>query len=227
MMDAFSRIDLETDGSSTSRSDFVYSALRKAIHDGVLQPGQRLREVEIAKELGVSRTPVREALTRLESSGLAAHRPPRGLMVAQLDRQQVLELYAVRENLEGLAARLSSRHASWAETSTLRELLRQEEELVDGDPSVLADLNRKFHAVIYDAAHNRYLLDILRSIRGTQALLEGTSLAIPDRSHSAHQEHLEIVDAIDDRDPVRAELKAREHIRNALQARLKLLADEN
>lgn len=226
-MEGFANIEADLDGSGTSRADYVYSVLRRAILDGILQPGQRLREIEIATELGVSRTPVREALTRLESSGLATFTSPRGMMVSQLTRQQVLELYALRENLEGLAARLSSRHASWAEIETLRDCVRREKEQQGADPSVLANLNKRFHAVIYDAARNRYLLETLSSIRGTQALLRGTSLSAPDRTQAAYQEHLEIVNAIDGRDPDRAEAMAREHIRNALQARLKLMALTN
>ena len=87
-----------------SRADFVYDSLRDAIWEGRFAHGERLREEEIASALGVSRTPVREALQRLQQRGLLVIGPGRGLMVAQLSKQQVFELYAMREILEGSAA---------------------------------------------------------------------------------------------------------------------------
>src|SRR3954465_10805740 len=98
-----------------SRADFVYESLRDAISDGRIAGGERVREEEIARNLGVSRTPVREALQRLQQRGLLVFGPGRGLVVAQLSQQQVIELYAMRQILEGSAARFAAPHATAVE----------------------------------------------------------------------------------------------------------------
>jgi len=93
-----------------SRADQVQQQILKSIRSGQYRPGDRIRETEVAKALGVSRTPVREALRRLESDGLLSFESWRGVVVSRLDRQQVSELYAMREVLEGAAARMAARH---------------------------------------------------------------------------------------------------------------------
>src|SRR5882757_1613946 len=98
-----------------SRADFVYESLRDAISDGRIAGGERVREEEVARNLGVSRTPVREALQRLQQRGILIFGPTRGLVVAQLGHAQVVELYAMREILEGSAARFAARHATTEE----------------------------------------------------------------------------------------------------------------
>ena len=95
-----------------SRADFVFDSLRDAISDGRIAVGERVREEEIARDLGVSRTPVREALQRLHQRGLLVLGAGRGLVVAELGQHQVLQLYAMREILEGSAARFAAQHAN-------------------------------------------------------------------------------------------------------------------
>src|SRR6478672_4683069 len=105
-----------------SRADFVYDSLRDAISDGRIAGGERVREEEVARNLGVSRTPVREALQRLQQRGLPVVGAGRGLVVARLSQQQVIELYAMREILEGSAARFAAQHATPAEIAILYQL---------------------------------------------------------------------------------------------------------
>src|SRR3954464_13201192 len=107
------------DARYASRSDLVYRKLREAIETGDLKPGQRVMEVEVAAWLDVSRTPVREALRKLEAEGMLAMEPRAGLVVASLTRQAMMELYVMREVLEGTAARLCARHASDVELMEL------------------------------------------------------------------------------------------------------------
>src|SRR6476661_5280826 len=116
-----------------SRADFVYDSLRDAISDGRIAGGERVREEEVARNLGVSRTPVREALQRLQQRGLLALGAGRGLVVAQLSQQQVVELYAMREILEGSAARFAAKHATAAEIEILYQL---QEELKTADATL-------------------------------------------------------------------------------------------
>ena len=205
-----------------SRADFVKSRIREGIRGGRYQPGERIRESEVAEWLNVSRTPVREALRRLESEGLLTFVSWRGVVVRELDRQQVSELYAMREILEGAAARLAARHISEAELDVLDMLLETADKVGD-EPTKLADLNRQFHQAIQSAAHNRYLTESLEQHRGTLALLRGTTYAVEGRPEAAASEHRAIVKAIRDRNPEKAEIAARTHIAAAQRARLQLI----
>lgn len=205
-----------------SRADFVYDSLRDAIWEGRFAHGERIREEEIANVLGVSRTPVREALQRLQQRGLLVIGPGRGLMVAQLSKQQVFELYAMREILEGSAARFAARHANEAEIEILYRLQR-ELAASNGDALNLVKLNRRFHQAIYEAAHNQYLLETLDTLNDSLALLHSTTFRAPSRRTETDEEHRRIVEAIEKRDSEAAERVAREHIRQAQRTRFETL----
>ena len=210
-----------------SRAEQVRDSILRAIRSGRYRPGDRIRETEVAKWLDVSRTPVREALRRLEADGLLSFESWRGVVVSRLDRQQVGELYAMREVLEGAAARMAARHIGDAEIEVLQLLLEQMEQSAD-DAETLAVLNRKLHQSIYAAAHNQYLMQTLGQLENALALLRGTTFAIDGRPATAAAEHRAIVDAISDRDADAAETAARAHIAAAQRARLRLiLEDEN
>src|SRR5690606_25578928 len=162
--------------------------------------------------LNISRTPVREALRKLEGDGLIAFEPHRGMVIAELDEPATLELYRMREVLEGTAAAFAARHAAEAEIALLSGLLRAETGLL-GDAAALADHNREFHETLYRAAHNRYLLKSLNALRDSMMLLGPTTLAQPGRSAIAHGEHGAVVDAIRNGDGETADAAARAHIR--------------
>jgi DNA-binding GntR family transcriptional regulator len=211
------------DNSSISRSQRVHTTLKGFIRDGVLEPGQRVREAEIAEKLGVSRTPVREAINRLLSEGLLALTPIRGFAVAELDKQQVLEIYAVREFLEGAAARFAAQHASPLEIASLREMAEVSRTIPEDDPAEHARMNKQFHAMISEASHNRYLQPALTRLADSLALVRGTTFELEGRVEAVYREHLAILDAMEARDPDRAEAAARDHIRKAGEVRLKLL----
>jgi len=114
----------------------AYTLLLEAIEAGVYKPGDRLVESELAERLGVSRTPVREALQRLETQAMLT-RDGRSLIVASLDHNQLAELYTVRTELEGLAARLAARHASPEEVRVLKSMVAEDRALLGGDPRVV------------------------------------------------------------------------------------------
>jgi DNA-binding GntR family transcriptional regulator len=209
-------------GDNVSLSQEAYLRLKEAIRKGTLSPGTRVREVEIAHRFGISRTPARDAIRRLESEGLISFVPRHGAVVSQLDHQATMELYDLREILEGAAAAFAARHASAAEIEELEELIAAEPEL-EKKPDQLADLNQLFHASLYRAAHNRFLERTLIALRDSMALLGGTSLKVKGRFQTAHDEHVAIVSAIAARDVEKAEQMAMAHIRNAQRARLKLM----
>jgi DNA-binding GntR family transcriptional regulator len=209
--------------AKASRGDLAYRQLFEAIERGTLKPGARLREVELSAWLGASRTPVREALGRLEGEGLIDRDPSRGMIVAELDHGLVAELYAMREVLEGTAAALAARHASEAEIDALREIAAKDRDLADA--TRIARVNRLFHESLFRAAHNRFLLRAVNALRQSMVLLGPTTLATPGRPDKARGEHEAIVEAIARRDPAGADEAARAHIRAAYRARLALILE--
>ncbi len=202
----------------------AYDMILDAIDTGIYGPGDRLVESELAERFGMSRTPIREALQRLETQAILT-RTGRSLIVASLDHNQLAELYVVRSELEGLAARLAAQHATPEEVRVLQGMVEHDRQLVD-DPGQLARANRRFHKQIHLASHNRYLIDQLDLVHRSMALLATTSLAADGRGVKALEEHAEIVDAIDAGDGERAARALRQHLSYAFETRLKLDAGE-
>lgn len=204
--------------SQTNNKD-AYHLILEAIDMGVYKPGDRLVESDLAERFGVSRTPIREALQRLETQSLL-ERDGRSLIVASLDHNQMAELYVVRRELEGLAARLAARHATDEEVRVLRDMVEADDALVD-DPVALSRANRRFHEQIHLASHNRYLVQQLDLVHRTMALMATTSLAAQGRGEIAQSEHRGIVEAISARDEEAAAEALRDHISIAFMTRLK------
>ncbi|MGO4854353.1 GntR family transcriptional regulator [Phaeovulum sp. W22_SRMD_FR3] len=198
----------------------AYTLILEAIDGGIYRPGDRLVESELAERFGVSRTPVREALQRLETQSMLA-RDGRSLIVASLDHNQLAELYVVRAELEGLAARLAARHASPEEVKVLRDMVAEDAAYI-GKPDALSRANRRFHKQIHLASHNRYLVQQLDLVHRSMALLATTSLAAEGRGETAQAEHLAIVEAIGAGDGEAAQAALRAHISKAFETRLKL-----
>ncbi|HEY1541820.1 MAG TPA: GntR family transcriptional regulator [Xanthobacteraceae bacterium] len=205
-----------------SRADLVYRSLRDAIWEGRIGRGERLREEEIARTLGVSRTPVREALQRLQQRGLLVNRLGRGLTAAELSKREVIELYAMREILESSAARFAAQHATGPEIEILYGLQRELSAAPD-EALRLVTLNRRFHQAIYDAAHNQYLTQALDALHDSMALLHATTFRAPQRRRESDEEHHRIVAAIERHNADEAEAAAREHIRQAQRTRFETL----
>ncbi|MEZ5674563.1 transcriptional regulator, GntR family [Thalassovita litoralis] len=198
----------------------AYTLILEAIDTGVYRPGDRLVESELADRFGVSRTPIREALQRLETQSLLA-RDGRSLIVASLDHNQLSELYVVRAELEGLAARLAARHATAEEVRVLKDMVEDDKQLLN-DPTALSRANRRFHKQIHLASHNRYLVQQLDLVHRSMALMATTSLAAEGRGEVALAEHGAIVSAIEKHDEESAYLALKEHISKAFVTRLKL-----
>lgn len=198
----------------------AYTLILEAIDAGLYRPGDRLVESELAERLGVSRTPVREALQRLETQSMLA-RDGRSLIVASLDHNQLAELYVVRAELEALAARLAARHATPEEVRVLGDMVAEDRTHVH-DPVALSRANKRFHKQIHLASHNRYLVQQLDLVHRSMALLATTSLAAQGRGEAALAEHQAIVDAIGAGDGEAAQTALRTHISKAFETRLKL-----
>lgn len=213
---------LEQKPRMVSLSETAYHRLRGMIETGELSPRTPLREVHLANALEMSRTPVREALRRLETEGFVDNVPRQGMMVAALDRHRVIELYDFLEVLECTAARNTAMHATPGEIETLEEYVRQEELILE-DPAALSALNAKFHGVLYRGARNHYLLKSVHAVRDAIFLLGKTTLAYPGRATRAHAEHMLVVDAIRKRDPDAAYRAMQAHVQATKRVRLQMV----
>ena len=203
----------------------AYTLILEAIEAGLYKPGDRLVESELAERLGVSRTPVREALQRLETQAMLT-RDGRSLIVATLDHNQLAELYAVRSELEGLAARLAARHATPEEVRVLQSMVAEDRGLLGGDPRALSRANKRFHKQIHLASHNRFLVQQLDLVHRSMALMANTSFAAEGRDEVALAEHDQIVAAIAAGDGEAAYQALRAHISMAFETRLRVEAGE-
>lgn len=204
-----------------SRSQQIYESLIEALRNGTYAPGDRIRAEDVARTFDVSRTPVREALSRLQERGLL-EMTATGLAVSRLGRQGVLELYALRELLEGAAARFAAQHASPADLEAMRRISAAFEAAQD-NPGRAAQINRAFHDALYEAAHNRFITGVLAGLHDTLMLLPSTTFSVQGRLDKAVLEHRAMLDAIEARDPDAAEAHARAHIRSARDARLSMI----
>jgi DNA-binding GntR family transcriptional regulator len=214
----------DTEASNLSLGESVYRAILDAMRTRKLKPGDRLREEEVARSLGVSRTPVREALGRLQARGLVGASGGRGLVVRSLSAAEVVELYAMREIIEGAAARLAAQHASQPELDALADFIAGFEANLDA-PDKLAQINRQLHEAIHRGARNRYLDAASRELQDAISVLGITTFSVNGRPSQALTEHREMVEAIAARNADKAEQLARSHIREALRTRLRILGE--
>lgn len=197
----------------------AYRRLLDEIRNGTLAPGARLRETDLADRLGISRTPVREAIRQLETDGLVIHLPRQGATIRSLDHAEVVELYEMRAVLEGTAARLAARAASDIELAELSALNAELDRAPVGDAA--RELNRVFHRTLIDAARNRFLIKSMSALQKTLLILGPTTLGDPDRARRAVTEHAAVLAALQTRDGAGAEAAMRNHVEAALSARIR------
>lgn len=203
----------------------AYRRLLDEIRDGTLLPGERLRETELAERLGVSRTPIREAIRQLEADGLVAHIPRLGATVRSLDYAEVMELYEMRAVLEGTAARLAARAASDVEIAEMAALNDRLSKVGMGPEATR--LNRIFHATLLDAAKNRFLTKSMLSLHKALLILGPSQLSDSARADEAVEEHRVIMDALAARDGSAAEAAMRAHINSAQGMRIRSLRERD
>jgi DNA-binding GntR family transcriptional regulator len=217
------RAPLQDSGAVTT-ADAAYLALRRGILQGDLAPGERLRSDALAGELKVSRTPVREALRKLEAEGLV-QRSGSGLIVREFTEEDLTELFYVREALEGMAARLAAENATPTEIAEIREMLDDMEAVGQrGDLIALRPLTAEYHRLVGRAAHNGRLLQSLENLLAhVRQMRTSTLLQIEGRAAEALKEHRDLLQAIEARDAERAEKVARAHRRKTLELRRQLL----
>lgn len=201
----------------------AYDAVVDAIRRGDYLPGARLREEDVGARLNLSRTPVREALRRLEAEGIVEHRPRAGAVVRQLSHSEVVELYEMRLVLERTAALMAAQHGSEAEFDTLEMLNRQIAE-ERGNPARAAAFNQEFHRGIYLACRNRFLDEAARGLNNALLLLGPTTFTDAERIDVVVGQHAAIIEALRARDAEAAGAAAETHLQTSLRHRLKALS---
>lgn len=195
--------------------EVVFTTLRQAILKGELQPGERLMEISLANKLGVSRTPIREAIRKLELEGLVVMIPRKGAHVAHITEQELNDVLEVRRGLEELAIEKTCERITKEELERLEEAAEVFSGLVDSDNLVaLAEADVKFHDVIYDATHNLRLVQILNNLREQMYRYRMEYLKDADSRKLLDEEHKEICMAIRENNRQKAHDYICQHIDN-------------
>ena len=196
----------------------VFQEIREDILKGKFKENEELREATLGKELGVSRTPVREALRQLELEGLVHIIPNKGAYVTGITEKDVHDIYMTRSMLEGLCARWAAEHISEEQIQEMEEVLLLTEYHLDrGNAEQLAELDGKFHEVLYDASQSRILRHILSDFQKYVQVARKRSVKKEDRAKKSLEEHREILNALRTGDADRAEELAHIHILNVME----------
>jgi len=205
---------------SLSKADIIYKALQEEIVEGRISPGERLVERNLMERFKVSKTPVREALLKLKQDGLVEGGLYQGISVIRISREDAIEIYDLREVLEGFAARKAAEAGIEKDAEGLSFFLRLFEECIEkGDIRKYALFDLEFHKFLGVMSGNKRLVKIIQRFFYQEKILLRTSLTLPSRGPKISlNEHREIIKAIIEKDASLAEMKAREHVRNTKEA---------
>ena len=209
-------------------SETVYAALRRDILRGVLAPGAPLREEELGRSHQVSRTPVHEALSRLEAEGLAERHPRAGLVVTTPTLDEIIDLYVFREALEALAARLAAERRTEIDLTRLELVLKAADREMQSDNQERAiGLGEEFHLLIWRIAGNGPLQRALNEVHDVVQRFRPNTLSHPGRPAASLREHQGLLEAIRERDADAAEKLAAEHVRQVRNTRISLSIEQD
>jgi DNA-binding GntR family transcriptional regulator len=206
-------------------SSEVYEQLRAGIVSGEYDPGEALVELVLAERYGTSRTPVREALRRLEQDGLV-ERADRGMRVRTRSPEEILEIYEARIALETTAAAAAAERRTDLDLIRIRHAAAQMAAVSTAEPNAMAVANRVVHEAIWAAGHNGTIVDLLTRLNNHLTRYPATTLAVPGRWTEALREHDEIISAIENRDRDKAAELSREHMTRARDIRLQIYSEE-
>ena len=199
----------------------VFQQIRENILSGKYKDGMELREILLGEELGVSRTPVREALRQLELEGLVKIVPNKGAYVTSINAKDIREIYKMRSMLEGLCARWATRNITDEQIDELEEVIYLSEfylrKKYDGKAAQMTEMDGKFHLVLYEAANSRMLGHILRDFHKYVQVARTMSVQSEDRARKSIDEHKAILEAIKAKNEDEAERLANEHIMNVIK----------
>ena len=195
--------------------DVVFNTLREAILKGELQPGERLMELQLASKLGVSRTPIREAIRMLEQEGLAVTVPRKGAEVARMTLKDMEDVLEVRDALDELAAQMACERMTAEQLQALKDTKKEFEEILEsGDVKKIADVDVRLHDIIYEATDNARLIALLGNMREQLFRYRVECLKNPENYPALIAEHNAIVSALEERDKVKVTEAMHEHVAN-------------
>ena len=201
--------------------EVVCETLRDAVRRGILQPGERLMEIQLAEDLGVSRTPVREAIRKLEMEGYVIMMPRRGTYVADLSIRDINEVFEIRTSLESLASGLAAERINEDELEKLQRLLVEIGAYIkSGDMESIVRTDTEFHDLLYQASRNTRLVGIISNLREQLTRFRTTSMSYPGRLKATLEEHRNIVEAIAQGDEKAARKAAEHHMEKSEQTLL-------
>lgn len=222
MVSGLSRLDGERE---TPAREAAYAALRQAILEGRLEPGERLVERDLAATLGISRTPVREALQKLEQERLVRKTPRRGMVVAGFSTREVNEIYQIRSALEGLVTSLAAERCTPERLRALEGLLVEMRLCIArSEPARYRQLHNRFNELIYQAAESPRLQSMLLQLREAVSRFSEFSYRVPGRIEEVQAEHEAIVAAIRSRNPEAAAAAARYHVHKSHETLLAVMS---
>ena len=212
----------ETDVFSHSLRGKVFQQIQNDILNGKYHPGDNLIETKLSEEMGVSRTPIREAIRQLELEGLVQSIPNKGATVTGISSKDIEDIYTIRMMIEGLAARWAAENITPAELEELKEALEFEEfYTIRNDTEHLMKFDSRFHEIIFRASKSKPLMHTLSTFHHYIQRARNVSLGSPGRAQKVLEEHKAILQAILEKDPDRAEKLTTEHVRNASNNLLK------
>ncbi|MGB9813216.1 MAG: GntR family transcriptional regulator [Thermovenabulum sp.] len=202
--------------------ELIYEYIRKKIFTGELKEGERLVEKDLAEKLKVSRTPVREALRKLETEGLVVHLPRKGVVVKGFSKEDVIEIYSIRKALEALAITFTVKNITQSEIEKLKKLNEKMKKAAEKDDTEkLFELLREFNKVLIESCRMPRLINLISTYREYLERFRAITMSQKERKLSALKEHDEIIDAIINRDEKRAQELVQDHLQRALEAFLK------
>lgn len=198
--------------------DVVFNTLRQAILRGELKPGERLMEIQLANKLGVSRTPIREAIRKLELEGLVLMIPRRGAEVAEITEKSLRDVLEVRKALEGLSVQLACERITDEQIQQLKCAAKEfEDVLKSGDVTAYAEADVKFHDIIYDATDNQRLISLLYNLREQMYRYRVEYLKRSEVHQTLLEEHQYIIEMLEKRNAESAMIAINEHIDNQVE----------
>ena len=204
--------------------DVVFNTLREAILCGKLSPGERLMEIKLAELLGVSRTPVREAIRKLELEGLVVMTPRKGAQVAKITKEDLVDVLEVRKVLESLAVELACELITSEDINNLRTNLEEfKVAIANGDLTQMAKKDESFHDIIYSITGNKRLVQILNNLREQMYRYRLEYIKEESKRHSLITEHIEFINALERRDKLAAKNAVSTHIYNQKQTILEAI----
>jgi len=220
---SLTEVDLERFKRKPLRME-VYGFLKESIIQGRLEPGERLNEIELGQQLGISRTPIRETLMRLENEGLVTIDPGKGAVVARISKNDLGQIYPIVSILEGLAARLATPHLTRSDVAKMKKFNKEMKSAI-GQVSRYMELNAKFHQTFFENCHNDRLLGMIRNLKDQIYRFRVFSLALPDRMVQSSKEHDLIIQAFEQKQEEDVERLVREHVLQGMKTLEKAALD--